>query len=117
MESVNSYAEAQNVDNSAGRDLTSSAVLPIQYFGSSGARSFSSEHRLMLAVLVDAINLVLRENRGKCAAKEASCWIFASGVARWVSFELACDAVGLNPEWLRERLSALVLQRGSLRAG
>ena len=117
MESINSYAEVENVNLGADGDLTSAALLPSQYFGSIGARTFSSEQRLMLAVLVDAINLVLRGNRdrNRSASEEASSWIFASGVARWLSFDLACDALGLNPEWLRERLFALVSQRGNLR--
>ena len=115
MESITSYAEVENVNLGADGDLTSAALLPSQYFGSIGAQTFSSEQRLMLAVLVDAINLVLREKRDRSAAKEAWSWIFASGVACWLSFDLACDALGLNPEWLRERLSALVSQRGNLR--
>jgi hypothetical protein len=114
MESADSYAEVQNVNFGADRDLTTDPLLPSQYYGSIRAGRFSSEQRLMLAVLIDAINLVLQENRDS-AAKEASSWIFASGVARWVSFDFACDALGLHPEWLRERLSALVLQRGRLR--
>ena len=70
----------------------------------------------MLAVLVDAINLVLREKRDESASfKEASSWIFASGVARWLSFDMACDALGLNAGWVRARLTYLVAQRGSLR--
>src|SRR5271163_2042833 len=111
MESVNSLAAVEAVNFGE----TSDVLLPCQFFGSIGARTFSSEQRLMLAVLVDAINLVLRENRDRRAAKEASSWIFASGVARWLSFDLACDALGLNPGWLRERLFALVSQRGNLR--
>lgn len=115
MESVNSIAEVENVNLGADGDLTSAALLPSQYFGAIGARTFTSEQRLMLAVLVDAINLVLQGNRETSAAKEASSWIFAIGVARWLSFDLACDALGLNPEWLRERLVKLLLQRSNLR--
>ncbi len=115
MESVNSDAEVENVNLGVHGDLTPAALLPSQYFGSIGARTFSSEQRLMLAVLVDAINLVLRNrDRNRSASQEASTWIFASGVARWLSFDLACDALGLNPEWLRKRLVELLSQRGNL---
>ena len=67
----------------------------------------------MLAVLVDAINLVLRERRDRDFL-EAWSWIFASGVARWLSFDLACDALDLNAERVRKRLSELVAERGNL---
>lgn len=115
MKSVNSIAAVENVNPGADGDLTSAALLPSQYFGSIGARTLSSEQRLMLAVLVDAINLVLRENYDRSASQEASSWIFTSGVARWLSFDLACDALGLNPEWLRKRLVELLSQSGNLR--
>jgi hypothetical protein len=117
MESANSDAEVENANPGIHGDSTPAALLPSQYFGSICARTFSSEQRLMLAVLVDAINLVLRGNRdrNRSASQEASSWIFASGVARWLSFDLACDAIGLNPEWLRKRLVELLSQRGNLR--
>jgi hypothetical protein len=115
MKSVNSIAALENANLGVHEDLTSAALLPSQYFESIGVRTFSSEQRLMLAVLVDAINLVLRENYDRSLSQEASSWIFASGVARWLSFDLACDALGLNPEWLRERLVRLLSQRDNLR--
>jgi hypothetical protein len=65
MKSVNSIAAVENVNLAADGDLTSAALLPSQYFGSIGARTFSSEQRLMLAVLVDAINQL-----GKRAVRE-----------------------------------------------
>ena len=112
MESVNSLAAVEAVNFGE----TSEVLLPCQFFGSVGARTFSSEQRLVLAVLVDAINLVLRENRDSGASfKEASSWIFANGIASLLSFDLACDAVGLDAECLRKRLSELISQRVSLR--
>ena len=108
--------KSQTIDNDVPRAFIPDVLLPTQFFGSSGAKNFSSEQRLMLAVLVDAINLVLREKRDESASfKEASSWIFASGVARWLSFDMACDALGLNAGWVRARLTYLVAQRGSLR--
>src|ERR1700733_15923220 len=110
MELVNSLAAVEFV--TLDGPFTAGAILPSQFFGSAGAKAFSSEQRLMLAVLTDAINLVLREkHRESTSFKEASSWIFARSVARWLSFEMACDAVGLNADWLRKRLSELVLQR------
>ena len=114
MELVNSLAAVEPV----GLDglFAPDALLPSQFFGLVGAPRFSSEQRLVLAVLIDAINLVLRENRDRSPDFiEASSWIFVSGRASPLSFDIACDAVGLNPECLRKRLFDLVAQRGSLR--
>ena len=114
MELVNSLAAVELV--TLDGPFTPGAILPSQFFGSAGAKAFSSEQRLMLAVLTDAINLVLRENRDRSRDFiEASSWIFASGVVSPLSFEIACDTIGLNPECLRERLFDLIAQRGSLR--
>jgi len=63
MELVNSLAAVEFV--TLDGPFTAGAILPSQFFGSAGAKAFSSEQRLMLAVLTDAINLVLRENRDR----------------------------------------------------
>ena len=57
-------------------------LLPSQFFERGGLARFSSEQRLMLAVLIDAINVVrqyrLSANGEKRAAfNEASSWVFA----------------------------------------
>jgi hypothetical protein len=102
-------------------DLLSSipdVVLPGQFFESARAQTFSSEQRLMLAVLIDAINIV-GEYRGspnplkRDAVDEASGWIFSSGLTGPMSFDHVCDALGVNAEALRTRLSELVSQPGA----
>jgi hypothetical protein len=115
MESANSRAALKPINLGVHQDLTADVVLPSQYFGSVGARTFSREQRLMLAVLIDAINLVLQENRDRSASREAASWIFTSGVAKQLSFDFACDAVGLNTEGLRIRLRELASHGGRLR--
>ena len=92
-------------------------VLPSQFFESVGAQTFSSEQRLMLAVLADAIN-TLRNYRVSPTAhklnsfKEASSWVFANSIEGPMSFDQVCDALGVNAESLRRRLSELVSQQG-----
>jgi hypothetical protein len=76
----------------------------------------------MFAILADAIN-ILREyrispSRGKRNSfNEASSWIFANGIfTSSLSFDHICDALGVNAESLRKRLSELVsVQGGNLR--
>ena len=64
-------------------------LLPSQFFEFVGARTLSSEQRLMLAVLIDAINVLgVSPNRGKSNSfNDASSWVFAKGVKSPLSFE------------------------------
>jgi hypothetical protein len=104
--------------NAALRDDLSNALpdimLPSQFFELVGsARNFSSEQRLLLAVLTDAIN-VLRVSRvspnrlHRESFDEASCWIFEDGLSSPLSFDHVCDALGVDAERLRRRLSEMV---------
>ena len=83
----------------------------------SARASLSSEQRLMLAVLADAINVVQEFGgssslRKRNSFNEAWNWFFAKGVACPLSFDSVCDALGIDAEGLRWRLSELVAGRG-----
>lgn len=101
-------------------DLLSSlpdVVLPSQFFESSGGQAFSSEQRLMLAVLTDAINILgesrdSRSNFKRDSFNEASAWVFGRGLQGPMSFDHVCDALGVNAEALRNRLAELISQQG-----
>jgi hypothetical protein len=91
-------------------------LLPSQFFELVGARTFSSEQRLMLAVLADAIN-VLRSTdssniRKRNSFNEASSWVFADGVTSPLSFDHVCNALDVDAQSLRRRLSELVSAHG-----
>ncbi len=82
-----------------------------------GTRSLSSEQRLMLAVLADAINVVQEFGgstslRKRSSFNEAWNWIFTKGVNSPLSFDNVCDALGMDARGLRWRLSELVAGRG-----
>jgi hypothetical protein len=93
-------------------------ILPSQYFGAMGDCALCSEHRLMLAVLVDAIN-VLRERGSKAGASrrqsigEAAAWVLARGCDSLFSFESVCGALNVDAETLRRRLGGTALRHGS----
>jgi hypothetical protein len=93
-------------------------ILRSQFFEMVGKRSLSSEQRLMLAVLADAINVV-QECRGsvslrkRSSFREAWNWIFTTGVRCPLSFDNVCDALGMNADGLRWRLSELTQGRGA----
>jgi hypothetical protein len=95
-------------------------ILPSQFFESAGARPFSSEQRLMLAVLIDAINILgdCRDSpnrRKRNRFNEASSWIFADrGFTSPLSFDHVCDALGVNAESLRRRLSELLKEHSGI---
>jgi hypothetical protein len=88
-------------------------ILKSQFLELAGARALTSEQRLMLAVLADAINIVQDLHGSPTARKKSSFteawnWIFAGGVRCPLSFESVCDALGIDAGALRWRLNALV---------
>ncbi len=92
-------------------------ILRSQFFEMVGARSRSSEQRLMLAVLADAINVVQEFGgssslRKRNSFNDAWNWFFTKGVTSPLSFENVCDALGMDAKGLRWRLSELVAGRG-----
>jgi hypothetical protein len=92
-------------------------ILRSQFFEMVGTRSLSSEQRLMLAVLADAINVVQEfggsnSPRKRNSFNEAWNWFFAKGISSPLSFESVCDALGIDAQGLRWRLSELVAGRG-----
>jgi hypothetical protein len=88
-------------------------ILPSQFFESVGAGAFSSEQRLMLAVLIDAINAlgisrVSPNRRKRNSFNDASSWVFAEGIRSPLSFDHVCEALSVDAEGLRRRLSELL---------
>jgi hypothetical protein len=96
-------------------------LLPSQFFEFVAARRLSSEQRLMLAVLADAINVLrgygdLPHRDKHQSLNDALSWVFANGITSRLSFDYVCDALGLNAESLRRRLSESVSEHsGNLR--
>lgn len=101
-------------------DLLSSLpdiILPSQFFELFGAQTFSSEQRLVLAVLIDAINIledyrVSPNHRKRNSFDEAWSWVFGNGITSLLSFDHVCEALGVNAERLRRRLSELGSEHG-----
>jgi len=91
-------------------------LLPSQFFESVGAQTFSSEQRLMLAVLADAINVLGSTDSSNLRKRnffnEAWSWVFAKRITSSLSFDHVCDALGVDAGSLRRRLSELVSEHG-----
>ncbi len=93
-------------------------ILPSQFFGAMGGGGLCSEQRLMLAVLVDAINILQGWNRlgsvrKRRAFAEAAQWVVTMGTSYPFSFDSVCDALGIEPIMLRGRLNGLATGRGA----
>lgn len=97
---------ADQSDSFAMSDL----ILPSQFFEVVGKSRFSSEQRLMLAVLADAIN-ILHDWRGSLSIRkrrmfaEAAHWVMTRSNNVPFSFDNVCDALEIDPEALRRRLA------------
>jgi|SRR5271170_6519474 hypothetical protein len=105
--------EAQVSNKSADQRPFPDVILKSQFFDTLGKRTLTSEQRLMLAVLADAINLVQDGYRSisprrRASFTEAKNWIFQSGVRCPLSFENVCDALSIDAEALRWRVAALI---------
>lgn len=90
-------------------------MLPSQYFASVGSAGLSGEKRLMLAVLIDAIN-VLQSWKGTGNPRkrrefaEAAQWVITHGTHHPFSFDSVCDALEIDSEVVRSRLSGLAVR-------
>jgi hypothetical protein len=93
-------------------------MLPSQFFGPMGSGGLHSEQRLMLAVLVDAINILQGWNRMGSARKrrtfaDTAQWVLMQGTNYPFSFDNVCDALSIDPEMLRQRLRGLARGHGA----
>ncbi len=106
--------EAQSTSEASDILSQMDIILPAQYFGALGSAGLSSEQRLMLAVLLDAINVLHGWNRVGNARKrrafaEAAQWVNTRGTGYPFSFDSVCDALEIDSEVLRSRLRGLTI--------
>ena len=92
-------------------------VLPAQWGAERGHNAaLQPEKRLMLAVLIDAIELVLPDEGAVNARKanlirRAQEWICSNDRGWAFSFVNICEALGVEPEKLRKAIARFVQQR------
>ncbi len=98
------------VSQTSAVDDTSDLILPCQYHDLSGGRELLGEQRLMLALLTDAINVYQRgamsaASHARRLFVDADQWIMSDrDSSEAFSFEMVCDALGINAAQLRRRL-------------
>jgi len=86
-------------------------VLPAQYLETVCRKTpLEAEQKLMLAVLEDAVScfqkyFAARDKIGRSRFREAEEWILLQGKSNWFfSFDYICEALDLNPGYIREGL-------------
>jgi hypothetical protein len=93
-------------------------ILPAQFFRPAAARS--SEHRLMIAVLEDAV-LEFRRYAGEPGVRarrlfgETAAWFASDDTSTPFSFVTICEALDLDPSYLRSGLRRYRVARESTR--
>jgi hypothetical protein len=116
MRSVKYLVAAEPVDHPGYPGRIPDLILPSQFFESVGAQTFSSEQRLMLAILADAINVLgnadSSKHRKRNSFNEAWSWVFSRRITSALSFDHVCNALGMDADSLRRRLSELVSEHG-----
>ncbi len=103
--------------------LSLNLVMPSQFFPEGGDGPAPGERRLMRAVLKDALAVLFKyeateDRRGQRLLAEAQHWL-ESDDADWpFSFVNVCDALGLEPSCVRERVARCrAAQRAQRRPG
>ena len=87
-------------------------ILPEQFFAGPRRDRRQGEHRLMAAILDDAVLTccvpqVARARGGYRAVREAGDWIESNDRSWTFSFERICDALDLNADYIRRGVRAL----------
>lgn len=126
MEARSSSYFSRDESSSASDDRVASlfqpdSLLSAQYFENLRRKTvYEPEKRLMLAILEDGIhcyfdNLHAGGAKRKRLFDDAEQWILAQNDDWVFSFETVCDALGLNPEYVRQGLLRWREKRASAR--
>jgi hypothetical protein len=89
-------------------------ILPVQYYENlSSGQARSSERKLLLALLEDALRSYVRTKKSLSGARrmefvDTRTWFNERGASHLFSFESVCANLDLDPEFLRDRLNSLV---------
>lgn len=102
--------EGERNQKEGGSLFQPDTILADQYFGELRRKAhLDPEKALMLAVLEDAItcfqsHLLAKDRKGQAIFQEAEEWIWERDGDWPFSFESICEALDLNPEYLRKGL-------------
>ena len=92
--------------------LAPDTMLPTQFFGALRKKALvDGEHRLMVAVLEDAVNCFQKQvnavdPKARQLYLDAEEWITSTDQTWFFSFVNVCHTLGLDPDWMRDGLFA-----------
>jgi hypothetical protein len=97
-------------------ELPPETLLPTQWYRSTSDASLVPEQRLLLAILEEAVATVQRyvideRRRGRRLYREAEAWVLSDDVSWPCTFRNICDALGIDPDYLREGVMRWSAQR------
>jgi hypothetical protein len=107
--------------NELGRSLGYDLLAAEELFGSNRHKGGSSaERELMLAILADAIDCIWKYSGARAGKsmrlfRDARQWLFANDSKETFSFINVCDAVSLDPSYIRRGIVEGVEKRGGPR--
>jgi hypothetical protein len=89
--------------------LSESDILAIQQYSDQGTSGRQPEKNLMFAVLLDAVEcfqkyVLLRDEYSKRLFRETEIWIFENNRVWLFSFINICEALAIDPQYLRKGL-------------
>jgi hypothetical protein len=95
--------------STAGELFAQDAVLPEQFYGDTRSKALEPERRLMLALLTDAVRCYQSGVDTPSGTRtqvfaEAENWIFHAPLKTPFSFEDVCNALEIDPAYLRKGL-------------
>ena len=88
-------------------ELPPETLLPAQWHRAMSDASLVPEKRLLLAILEEAVTTVQRyvideRRRGRRLYREAEAWVLSDDMSWPCTFRRICDALGIDPDYLRE---------------
>ena len=98
----------RSANDNGGGPVEPDTMLASQFFGRLRSSERSGERRLMVAVLEEGVLTYLKylhatDPNGRALFKEAAAWIESSD-NDLMAFETLCQAVGLEPDYVRRGL-------------
>ena len=109
MDRLMQHRAARSVHGQLANLFEPDVLVPAQFFARYRAQARSGEMRLLLAVLEDGIatfqqHVRDRDRKGRQLFRDAAEWIESPCVDGPFTFEVICDALGIDAEYLRAGL-------------
>ena len=111
------YENGLSMDERVTSLFQPDTLLPDQYLDTFRRKlHLEPEKKLMLAILEDAVAcfqkyLLARDSKGKAQFHDTEAWVFQRDDSGVFSFDIVCETLGLDPDYLRRGLAQWQRQR------